>query len=543
MTKARSPVRSLALSMGLLLATGCLLAADSAPQVAGPRPEYRFSTSDAFDPAGIPAYAGDHGQVYARIDADLDAHVAHLQRWVRQRSISAQDDGIGEMAQLLADDLRELGFQEVELVPTPGHPGVLGHYDAGAERTLVAYMMYDVQPIEPNWRIEDPFAGELVDHELGTVLMARGATNQKGPQRAFLNAVEAIISTHGTLPVNLYVVAEGEEELGSPNFGAVIAPWLDRLRQADGAFFPMNIQNPAGAATLNLGVKGIIYFELEARGGDWGGPAMAEVHGSLKALVDSPALRLVQAIASLTSPDGNTLLIPGYYDAVQAPTEAEQRLINALAREPNDRQMQQALGVSRWIDGVEGRDALVRNLYEPTLNINGIWGGYTGDGVKTILPHVATAKIDSRLPPGLEPDEAFRLLREHLDAQGFDEIVIRPMSGYPAAVTGVDEPLVQAAIGVFNKYGVPLKVSPWLAGSAPFYQFTRTLGLPFVFGGLGHGSGAHAPDEYMLLHPAEGVAAAGLAQIEKSYVDMLYALAAMDTGSPAGDATNPAPAD
>lgn len=519
------------LAPGLLLSGALALTMPAGPAQAdqNPRPEHSFTTSEAFDPAGIPAYAGNHADVHARIDADLDAHVAQLQGWVRQRSISAQNDGIGEMARLLADDLRELGFQEVELVPTPGHPGVLGHYDAGAERTLVVYMMYDVQPIEPNWRIQDPFAGELVTHELGTVLMARGATNQKGPQRAFLNAVDAIIQTHGTLPVNLYVVAEGEEELGSPNFGAVIEPWLDRLRQADGAFFPMNIQNPAGDATLNLGVKGIIYFELEARGGDWGGPATAEVHGSLKALVDSPALRLVQAIASLTSPDGNTILIPGYYDAVQAPTEAEQRLINALAREPNDRQMQQALGVSRWIDGVEGRDALVRNLYDPTLNINGIWSGYTGDGVKTILPHVATAKIDSRLPPGLEPDEAFRLLREHLDAQGFDEIVIRPMSGYPAASTGVDEPLVQAAISVFNKYGVTPRVAPWLAGSAPFYQFTRTLGLPFVFGGLGHGAGAHAPDEYMLLHPAEGVAAAGLAQVEKSYVDMLYALAALET--------------
>ncbi|MCK9488642.1 MAG: M20/M25/M40 family metallo-hydrolase [Xanthomonadales bacterium] len=521
MIHARSP------ALGLLFSGACLLAAAPGAQATDPRPERSFATSETFEASEIAAYTGDHAEVHARIDADLDAHVAHLQRWLRQRSISAQDDGIADMAQLLADDLRELGFQEVAQVATPGHPGVLGYYDAGAQRTLVVYMMYDVQPIEPNWRIDDPFAGELVEHELGTVLMARGATNQKGPQRAFLNAVDAIVKTHGTLPVNLYVVAEGEEELGSPNFGAVIEPWLGRLREADGAFFPMNIQNPAGDATLNLGVKGIIYFELEARGGDWGGPATAEVHGSLKALVDSPALRLVQAIASLTTPDGNTILIPGYYEAVQAPSLAEQRLINALAREPNDRQMQQALGVSRWIDGLEGREALVRNLYDPTLNINGLWSGYTGEGVKTILPHVATAKMDSRLPPGLEPEDAFRLLREHLDANGFQEIVIRPMSGYPAASTGVDEPLVQAAISVFNKYGVTLRVAPWLAGSAPFYQFTRTLGLPFVFGGLGHGSGAHAPDEYMLLHPAEGVAAAALADIEKSYVDMLYALAAL----------------
>lgn len=519
--------RSRLLASCLLLSGACLFAATTGAHAENPRPDRSFSTSDAFDASEIPAYAGSHDAVYARIDADLDAHVAELQRWVRQRSISAQDDGIRDMAGLVADDLRALGFQQVERVETPGHPGVLGHYDAGAERTLVVYMMYDVQPIEDNWRIDDPFAGELVEHELGTVLMARGATNQKGPQRAFLNAVDAIIKAQGQLPVNLYVVAEGEEELGSPNFGAVVAPWADRLREADGAFFPMNIQNPAGEATLNLGVKGIIYFELESRGGAWGGPARAEVHGSLKALVDSPALRLVQAIASMTSPDGNTILIPGYYDAVQAPTVAEQRLVNALALASNDRQQQEALGVSRWIDGDEGRDALVRNLYDPTLNIDGIWSGYTGEGVKTILPHVATAKMDSRLPPGLEPDEAFRMLRAHLDANGFEDIVVRPMSGYPAASTPVDDPLVQVSIGVFNKYGTRLRVAPWLAGSAPFHHFTRSLGLPFVFGGLGHGSGAHAPDEYMLVHPAAGVEAAGLAAIEKSYVDMLFALGAM----------------
>ncbi|MCD9030267.1 M20/M25/M40 family metallo-hydrolase [Luteimonas sp. Y-2-2-4F] len=503
----------------------CLGAAELQAREASPRPEYAFSTADAFDASAVPAYAGDHGDVYARIEADLDAHVAHLQRWVRQRSVSAQDDGIDAMARLVADDLCALGFQEVRLVETPGHPGVLGHYDAGAPRTLVVYMMYDVQPVEPNWRIDDPFAGELVEHELGTVLMARGATNQKGPQRAFLNAIDAILATRGTLPVNLYVVAEGEEELGSPNFGAVLAPWVDRLREADGAFFPMNIQGPKGDVALNLGVKGIVYFELEARGGEWGGPGRSEIHGSLKSLVDSPALRLVQAIASLTTADGNTILVPGYYDAVRAPTPDEQRLVNALASTADEAAMQASLGVSRWIDGLQGREAIVRNLYDPTLNINGIWSGYTGEGMKTILPHVATAKIDSRLPPGLEPEAAYRMIRAHLDAQGFRDIELRPLSGYPAAATPVDAPLVQAALGVFNKYGAQPRVAPWLGGSAPFYQFTRTLELPFVFGGLGHGSGAHGPDEYMLIRPAEGVAAAGLAEIERSYVDLLHALA------------------
>lgn len=486
-----------------------------------------FSTEARYDAASVPAYAGDHAAIYARIDADQPQHIAELQRWVKQRSISAQNDGMRAMADLLAADLRALKFGEVSLVETKGHPGVVGFHDAGAARTLLVYMMYDVQPIDPNWRIKDPFAGELVEHETGTVLMARGATNQKGPERAFLNALSSILAVDGKLPVNLIIVAEGEEELGSPNFGQVLEPYLDRLRQADGAFFPMNLQNPKGEATLNLGVKGLVYFELEAVGGDWGGPTRNDIHGSLKALVDSPTLRLIQGIAALTSKDGNTITVPGFYEAVTPPSVAEQELINALAAQADDASVQKGLGVVRWIDDVQGRDAIIRNLYHPTMNVDGIWSGYTGEGPKTVLPFKATAKMDARLPPGLEPEDAYRMIRARLDSEGFKELVIRPMSGYPAAHTPVDSPLVQAAISVLNKYGAAPRVSPWLAGSAPFYQFTRTLGLPFVFGGLGHGAGAHAPDEYMLIKPKPGVKAAGLAEIEKSYVDLLFAFAGL----------------
>jgi acetylornithine deacetylase/succinyl-diaminopimelate desuccinylase-like protein len=490
-----------------------------------PRPVWTFTTDEAFDASEVPAYQGEHDEVYARIDRDLDVHVAQLQRWVRQRSISAQNDGVREMAELVAGDLRALGFQEVELVETDGHPGVWGYYDAGAPRTLMVYMMYDVQPIEANWRIADPFAGELVELEIGTVLMARGATNQKGPERAFLNAIDAILAVEGTLPVNLMVVAEGEEELGSPHFDQILEPYLDRLRTADGAFFPMNIQGVSGEADLSLGVKGILYFELEARGGADGGPRGAEIHGSFKSIVDSPTLRLVNAIASMTTRDGNTVTVPGYYDAVRGPSEDEQRLINGMVRAGRLDRSREVLDVARWVDGIEGRDAAVRHLFEPTFNVDGLWSGYTGEGVKTILPHVATAKIDSRLPPDLEPDTAAALIRRHLDASGYADLEMRVMSRYPAANSPVSAEFVQIAIGVLNKYGATPSVSPWLAGSAPFYQFTRVLGLPFVFGGLGYGTGAHAPDEHMLIHPSEGTGAAGLADVEKSYVDMLFALA------------------
>jgi acetylornithine deacetylase/succinyl-diaminopimelate desuccinylase-like protein len=413
-------------------------------------------------------------------------------------------------------------------VPTSGHPGVWGFHDAAAPRTLIVYMMYDVQPVESSGWTVDPFEARVVDHPLGRALMARGATNQKGPERAFLNAVEAIVATRGKLPVNLMVVAEGEEELGSPHFPEIVAKYEPRLREAAGVLFPFNTQSGAGRVSLSLGVKGIVYFELEARGGAWGGPRDAEIHSSYKAITDSPALRLAQALASLTTDDGNTIVVPGYYDAIRAPSAEEEELVNGMVDEWSRQEAldRQSMGIARWIDGMSGREALLEYLFGTTINIDGIWGGYTESGLKTILPHKATAKLDSRLVPDQTPDEAVRLIRAHLDAKGFKDVELRKLAGYPPAQTSVSAPLAKASIGVYRKHGITPAVTPRLAGSAPYYIFTERLKLPMILGGLGHGSGAHAPNEYMVIESKPATRVAGLAEIEKFYVDLLYALAA-----------------
>ena len=508
-----------------LLATACQPAAESTQSPEVQRPAFELATSAAYDVAAIEAYTDDHAAVYDYIDANLDDHLAALQRWLRQPSISAQNIGIQEMAEMLRQDLADLGFAEAELVPTDGHPGVWGYYDAGAESTLVVYLMYDVQPVNPEDWDSPPFDAEVIDHDLGRVLMARGATNQKGPQRAFLNALESIIAVEGNLPVNIMVAAEGEEELGSPHYPQIIDAYEDRLKEADGVLFPFNSQSPDGKINMILGVKGILYFEMIATGGDWGGPKRAEIHGSYKAIVDSPVWRLVKALDSMTSPDGNTILVPGYYDGIIPPTEEESLLINAGIENRDDAQMLEMLAVDHWIDGKTGTDAVVEFLYQPSLNIDGIWGGYTGEGVKTILPHQASAKVDSRLPPGLHPDEAFDKIRKHLDAEGFNDIELRKLSSYPSSQTSVEAPAVQAAVSVFSKYASDINLQPRIAGSAPFYQFTSRLGLPLVPTGMGFGTGAHAPNEIMLIEPGPDTKAAGLADIEKAYVDFVYALA------------------
>jgi len=516
--------RPLAVAVALL---GWLTLSATSLRAQEPRPpEVRFTTEEAFDAAKLPAYAGRHDATYAYIDAHLPEHLEQLRRWVRQPSVSAQNRGILEMANLLAEDLRTLGFKEVALVPTSGYPGVWAYYDAGAKKTLVVYLMYDVQPEETGWSVP-AFDGALVDKPLGKLLMARGAVNQKGPERAFLNALQAILDTEGKLPVNLMVAAEGEEELGSPHYREVIDKYEARLRSAEGVFFPMPSQDPSGNVSLPLGVKGILSFELEARGGERGGPTRAEIHSSLKAIVDAPALRLVQALATLTTPDGNTIRVPGYYDAIRSPNLEEQRLVNGAARAFAGREeaLRQTLGVARFSEGLAGRDLLSRWLFTTTININGLWSGYSGSGMKTILPHVATARLDSRLVPNQTPDAQLELIRKHLDANGFADVIVRKLAGYPPAQSSVEAPLVQAAIGVFNKYGATPSVAPRLAGSAPYYLFTERLKLPMVAAGLGHGSGAHAPDEYLVIEPKPDSKVAGLAQMEKFYVDLLFALA------------------
>lgn len=510
------------------LATGCQPSVETLEDPAVQRPVFELATNAAYDVAAIEAYTDDHAAVYDYIDANLDDHLAALQRWLRQPSISAQNVGIQEMAEMLRQDLVDLGFAEAELVPTDGHPGVWGYFDAGAASTLVVYLMYDVQPVNPEDWESPPFDAEVIDHELGRVLMARGATNQKGPQRAFLNALESIIAVEGNLPVNIMIAAEGEEELGSPHYPQIIDAYEDRLKQADGVLFPFNSQSPDGKINMILGVKGIVYFEMIATGGEWGGPSRAEIHGSFKAIVDSPVWRLVKALSSMTSPDGNTILVPGYYDGIIPPTEEESLLINAGIENRNEAQMLEMLAVDHWIDGKTGTDAVVEFLYQPSLNIDGIWGGYTGEGVKTILPHQASAKVDSRLPPGLDPDEALDKIRQHLDAEGFSDVEIRKLSGYPASQTSAEAPAVQAAVSVFSKYASEINLQPRIAGSAPFYQFTSRLGLPLVPTGMGFGTGAHAPNEIMLIEPGPDTQAAGLADIEKAYVDFVYALAGSD---------------
>ncbi|HYF93784.1 MAG TPA: M20/M25/M40 family metallo-hydrolase [Symbiobacteriaceae bacterium] len=433
-----------------------------------------------------------------RIDADLGDHVAELQRYIRQPSVSAEGPGVREMAELLREKIRSLGAT-CDLVETGGFPMVYGYLDAGAPRTVLFYELYDVQPAgEPGW-LAPPFAGEILDlpgH--GPSVVGRGAFNSKGCVAGFINVIEAFRKAGRPLPVNIRFMIEGEEEIGSRNLPAFIQAHRDGLRQADCVFQPYFGENAAGKTILYLGFKGLLYMELACAGGDWGGPCDREIHAMHNAWIANPAWRLVQALASMKGP-GERTIVPGFYDAVAAPGPDEMALLAELERNFDAEVPLQEQGARcyKW-PGLAGVDLLKQYLYEPSLNMDGIWGGYSGEGTKTVIPREARAKLDVRLVPDMEPAQVVDTLRRHLDEQGFPDISIRVQNAYPASQNSPSSPETQALVRSARAVAQgPVEVWPRSAGAAPHYLFTKVLGLPVAFGGLGHGGRSHSANEYV----------------------------------------------
>ncbi len=443
-------------------------------------------------------------KIYHEIDRRKSSHLKDLKKLLQQPSVSPQNIGLEKSAKLVAQYFERLGCQKVEIVPTEGNPVVYGKYDVGAEKTLIAYLMYDTQPYdEPGWT-HDPMGADLVPMKLPsgqvTALVNRGADNSKGPLMAFLHAVEAIRHVEGKLPFNLLLVAEGEEELGSPHLPEFVRKHKKELSNADACFFPFFTQDQYGKPVLFLGNKGIIYFELECSGESWGrGPEQFDIHSSNKAWMDSPVWRLIHALSTMTDESGNHVTIAGFYDEVSEPPSAEEALLKRLVQTFDPRSIKEVNRISRFSADEKDKEELLRAyLYGTTLNIDGIWGGYIGPGSKTVLPHKVTAKLDIRLVPHQQPEEMLKLVRKHLDKRGYGDIKIRAMDSYSWAQTDPTAPVVQAVIRAYRDFGHEPEIWPRIGGSAPFYLFSEVLKIPFTMGVLGHGARAHSPDEYIV---------------------------------------------
>ncbi len=459
-----------------------------------------------------------------------DESVKRLQAWIRQPSIAAENKSVSEGCDLTIQLLRDAGFQKATRVPTDGQPGVFATLDAGAPRTVGLYFMYDVKQVDPAEWSSPPWEAALVNKPgLGKVVVGRGAVNQKGPQAAVLAALHAIRGANRKLPVNLVLVAEGEEEIGSPHFAQIARkPEVQSaLSRCTGIFMPSASQGLDGVVTVSLGAKGIVELELTCSGERWGRGPRQDIHSSNKARVDSPAWHLVQALNTLVSSDGNDPAIDGFADKALPISPAEKQMIAEAARRMDETQARKLLSVDHWVHDLSWVEALERLVSVPTVNIEGLVGGYTGTGGKTILPHKATAKLDLRLVPNMTAAEALAALKAHLAKRGFGDIEVKMTGGYDPTATSSEAALIRAQLSLYRRSGLDPVLWPRNAGSWPGYVFTgEPLHLAAGHFGLGHGSGAHAPDEYYLIESTnpkvQGIDGAVL-----SFVQYLYELASV----------------
>lgn len=451
--------------------------------------------------------------IHAELEQHFQSDLEDIRAFLRRPSISYTGEGIRETADAVAGLIAGLGGQ-AEVVQTPGHPIVYGELWQEAPRTLLIYGMYDVMPTDEDGWMAEPFGAEIHDlPNLGPSIICRGAVNTKGPLAAFFSAMRGVMRMEGRLPVNLLFAIEGEEEMGSRSFPAFAQEHAEKLKRADAVLFPFFEQDEAGMPSLVLGTKGMLYVELICTGGDWGGPTERGIHGSYNAWVKNPAWRLTQALASFIDED-ERVIVDGFFDRVRPLPEREAALLNEqIDSGLMDAQVFRDAYAVRRLKDENDRAAWTRLFSQPQLNIDGLFAGYIGPETKTVLPHQATAKVDVRMVPDMEPDEVLAGLRAHLDKGGFTDIELKVYNKYPWSKVSLDEPAVQAMIRTYQLLHGEVQLWPINPGSAPYYVFERLLGLPYVTGGLGHGSRQHSSNEYCTV--------AGILDFEKSMVTFL----------------------
>jgi acetylornithine deacetylase/succinyl-diaminopimelate desuccinylase-like protein len=471
--------------------------------------------------------SGDMDQIKGEIGKEHDANVKRLQDWIALPSIAAEDLNYPAGAEYMAKLAKDAGFQQATVLTTDGKPGVFAMLDAGAPKTVGLYFMYDVKQFDPKEWTSPPLEARLVDKPgLGKVVIGRGAVNQKGPESAFLAALHAIQGAGKKMPVNLVMVAEGEEEIGSPHIPQLVRrpEVLAALAKCTGVFMPSAMQDLDGVVAVSLGAKGVVELELVSSGEKWGRGPARDIHSSLKAMVDSPAWHLVKALNTLVSDDGNEVTIDNYPKPGPI-SAAEKAMIANAAKRKNEAQQMKSLSVQHWINDLPWEQANERLETQPTANIEGLVGGYTGPGGKTVLPHKAVAKMDFRLVPGMKAADVVPAIKAHLAKRGFGDIEVNMSGGYDPTSTSADAPLIQAQVAVLKRAGIDPVMWPRNAGSYPGFVFTgEPVNKASGHFGLGHGSGAHAPDEYYVIESAspkvEGYDGAVI-----SFVEYLYELA------------------
>ncbi|MBI5879243.1 MAG: M20/M25/M40 family metallo-hydrolase [Chloroflexi bacterium] len=422
--------------------------------------------------------------IYKYIDEHRNDFIGRAQKLVRQPSVAAQGVGVKETSAIVIAMIESVGAK-ARRIETKGQPVVYGELAANMPRTLSLYNHYDVQPAEPLdlWQ-HDPWRAEMHDGKI----YGRGIADDKGDFVARICAIEAIQKLRGHMPLNIKFIVEGEEEIGSPNLEQ-FADANAALLKADACMWEGGGKNANEVPEIGLGVKGIAYFQLSVQ------TSNVDIHSAYAAIIPNAAWRLNWALATLKD-QKERVQIKGFYDKVVKPTRADRDAMKRI--KSSEKQLKKLWGFKDYVLGVKG-DALQERLtFQPTCTICGVWSGYAGAGVKTVLPKEAFAKVDFRLVPDQDPEEVGRLLRRHLDGRGFKDVKVELLAAERPARTPIDAPFAAVCAEAVKKvWNVAPVVNPMVAGSGPMHALGAKFGIPTVMpAGIGYaGCNVHAPNE------------------------------------------------
>jgi len=424
------------------------------------------------------------------INTNRDRYINELKQFLAIPSISAIPAHSGDVrrcAEWTADEMRRVGLENVRLVDTPGNPVVYGDWlHAPGAPTILFYGHYDVQPVDPvNLWESPPFEATVRDGEI----YARGAADDKGQVFMHFKAIEAHLKQTGSLPVNMRLIIEGEEEVGSENLDNFVRANKSQL-DADVVVISDSAMFDRGVPSICYSLRGLVYFQIDLRG------TKSDLHsGVFGGAVANPNMVLAQILAQMKD-RGGRIKIPGFYDDVVALTDEERTAWTKLPF--NEKQYRKDLGAPKLF-GESGYTTLERVWGRPTFEVNGLLGGFTGEGAKTVIPAVSMAKVSMRLVPNQHPDKIAKLFEEYVKkvAPKTVELKVTRMHGGKPWLTAYDNPYVQAAGRAIEQGFGKSPVFCREGGSIPVVStFQEELGLPSVLFGVGlPDENAHAPNE------------------------------------------------
>ncbi|MDO6413226.1 M20/M25/M40 family metallo-hydrolase [Sphingomonas sp. BIUV-7] len=504
-------------------------------ETAGPKLGIRPSGDETIGPDMAKIKNPDLPKVFDYIDKNIDEHVVNLQKWIQQPSISNTGEGIQENAEMVKGFLDQLGCQKTQVFDvgktkygTQGNPVIYGKCDEGAKKTLIVYWQGDTMPVtQPDLWKAPPFEGRLVEQApFKKVLIGRGATNSKGPEMTFLNALMSIKAVTGKLPVNLIFVVENDEERMDIGLNKFMTTHMDMFKGADGVWGPG-------------GSEGCVFVELKTSGAKWGrGPVYSDIHGGNKRSVDSPAWRHIQMLSKLVSADGNTVLIPGFYDNLLPNSPETEAGLRKTAETYDLKKAAERLGVARFISD-DPYTQLKMARTGTSMNIDGIWGGnmFAG-GSGAILPNQIISKHNFRYMPNMHGPDIVAKLRKYLDKLGYSDVEINLVGDVPWAVRDRNNDLARA-----NAYATEIFTKPVSAGGTgaywPAYLFSgqeTNIDLPISSARGGTGGNSHAANEWYVIEGAGKQF--GMATAEKIVATALYTYAGLNGPVPVKEKTS-----